>query len=631
MLRFQRLPSLRSTSLHTDVGAPPPDAFGPFRVLHQVGVGILGPVFRAYDPERDRLVAVKLFQLDEPPDRAHRLIAELEPLIANALAHPAIVTPLAAGISGACAYLVTDFASADSAELYFRGRTRGLAAEVARVVTELAGALDCARAAGVWHGALHPRDVLVTEEDVRLTGLGIAQALDRSGIASTARRPYAAPERLEGRAWGADADTFSLGALAFEFLAGRRVAGLGADAASWLPEVEGVSVTALRSVFARVLAADPLDRFRSAGEFAQTLRDVLAGRPSSDAEDTPRPRAPRKPRRAPKADPVPVPAAAASTFGFETGDAVVADLGGRNTTEESVLRAGATESNAEPVESFAQAEPPEAVEAIPIVKTAPDDAMQPETAEPSAAALETAAPATAEAERAEPLSTASRVDPERTRESASADRAVDRKTDRAPDLDTMRETPAAPPEVPASLVRTFAASAASNTVVWPLVLALAVGVAIGFAGGYATAARRAALGAAVLDLPGDLPPNAVVSAAAASPTANGGQDIALRDQAGFRAQAGSGGESLAVPDKAEPSPREAPAAAGRAGLIIQSKPAGGRVFVDGALVGTTPVTVARLAAGRHDVRIEHDGYRPWSRTVKAAAGGRQRIAASLAR
>ena len=69
MLRFQRLPSFRSTSLHTDVGAPPPDAFGPFRVLHQVGVGVHGPVFRAYDPDRDRLVAVKLFRLDEPPDR----------------------------------------------------------------------------------------------------------------------------------------------------------------------------------------------------------------------------------------------------------------------------------------------------------------------------------------------------------------------------------------------------------------------------------------------------------------------------------------------------------------------------------------------------------------------------------
>ena len=75
--------SLRSTSLHTDApGTAPPDAFGPFRVLHQIGAGTLGPVFRAYDPEQEKLVAVKWFRLDLPPERTHRLVAELEQLIA---------------------------------------------------------------------------------------------------------------------------------------------------------------------------------------------------------------------------------------------------------------------------------------------------------------------------------------------------------------------------------------------------------------------------------------------------------------------------------------------------------------------------------------------------------------------
>ena len=55
-------------SLHTEAsGFAPPDAFGPFRVLHQIGAGALGPVFRAFDPAKDRLVAVKLFRLDLPP------------------------------------------------------------------------------------------------------------------------------------------------------------------------------------------------------------------------------------------------------------------------------------------------------------------------------------------------------------------------------------------------------------------------------------------------------------------------------------------------------------------------------------------------------------------------------------
>ena len=56
--------------------APPP-AFGPFRVLHQIGIGALGPVFRTYEPTRDRLVAVKVFRLDVTPEQARALADEL--------------------------------------------------------------------------------------------------------------------------------------------------------------------------------------------------------------------------------------------------------------------------------------------------------------------------------------------------------------------------------------------------------------------------------------------------------------------------------------------------------------------------------------------------------------------------
>ena len=72
MLRFVDLP-LRSFPLQTEPGGhAPDDSFGPFRVLHQIGAGVLGPVFRAYDPESERLVAIKLFRLDLPPERVPR-------------------------------------------------------------------------------------------------------------------------------------------------------------------------------------------------------------------------------------------------------------------------------------------------------------------------------------------------------------------------------------------------------------------------------------------------------------------------------------------------------------------------------------------------------------------------------
>src|SRR5437762_3493493 len=197
---MNRLP--RSCSLHTDAaGFAPPDAFGPFRVLHQVGAGTLGPVFRAYDADRDRLVAVKLFRLDLPPDRLHQLVARLERLIAAPLAHPAIVAPIATGTDGIILYLVQDFVAAESLDVVVRDHGPAAPVDALRVATQLAEALDCAAAAGVVHGALHPRDILLSHDDTRLTGLGVAQAIEDVGVVPPVRRPYSPPERVAGEAW----------------------------------------------------------------------------------------------------------------------------------------------------------------------------------------------------------------------------------------------------------------------------------------------------------------------------------------------------------------------------------------------------------------------------------------------
>jgi serine/threonine protein kinase len=110
-------------------------------VLHQIGAGTLGPVFRAYDSTHERLVAVKLFKLDLPPERGHQLMAEFERLIAADLTHPALAAPLATGISGVSAFLVQDYVAADSLDLAVREHGPAPAANVLRVAAQLAGAI----------------------------------------------------------------------------------------------------------------------------------------------------------------------------------------------------------------------------------------------------------------------------------------------------------------------------------------------------------------------------------------------------------------------------------------------------------------------------------------------------------
>src|SRR4029450_4832436 len=163
-----------SPSLHTEAaGTAPPDAFGPFRVLHQIGAGSLGPVFRTYDAERERLVAVKLFKLDLPPERVHQLVSALEDLIVAELSHPAIAVPLATGISGGSAYLAQGYGAAEAVDQALREYGPAPVADAIRVAAQLAGALDFAAVVNVAHGSLHPRDLLISSEETRLTGVGI--------------------------------------------------------------------------------------------------------------------------------------------------------------------------------------------------------------------------------------------------------------------------------------------------------------------------------------------------------------------------------------------------------------------------------------------------------------------------
>jgi hypothetical protein len=78
-----------------------------------------------------------------------------------------------------------------------------------------------------------------------------------------------------------------------------------------------------------------------------------------------------------------------------------------------------------------------------------------------------------------------------------------------------------------------------------------------------------------------------------------------------------------------PAPTTAAAGAATGILVVDSRPAGARVFVDGVAVGVTPVTLAAVAAGTRQVRFELAGYTPISTTVAVEPRERARVAVSL--
>ena len=224
----------------------PPEAFGPFRVLHQIGAGTLGPVFRAYEPaddRRDRLVAVKVFRLDLTPEQTTALAAELEALVDANINHPNIAAPIASGLDHGSVYLAQEYAVGDSLDVVLRERGPLSVSEVVALVESLARGIDYAPLRGVHHGLLHMRDIMLSADGARITGFGISAALSNVGAKLPARLQYAAP--------GEASDVFSLGAIAFEALTGKRAS------ADNLKEFEAEHGSALREAFDVALAADP--------------------------------------------------------------------------------------------------------------------------------------------------------------------------------------------------------------------------------------------------------------------------------------------------------------------------------------------------------------------------------------
>ena len=626
-------------SLHKDAaGSAPPDAFGSFRVLHQIGAGTLGPVFRAYDPERERLVAVKLFRLELPPEWVDRLAAALERLTVATPPHPAIAAPLASGVDGVTAYLAQEYVAAESLDVLLRQQKQASARDSLRVAAQLAGALDAAAEAGIYHGALHPRDVLVGPDETKLTGLGIAQALESARVTPPSRRPYTAPERVDGGDWDRRVDVHALAALVHEMLWGRRISGSGDDVAAALTDMTGGDLARLRDVFSRALAPDPAHRFDTALDFAEALTHAFAtqavsGQPSMGGAQ-PSAVGGRPPEASPQ-------------FASES----------RPVSNELTVDRGHQDAGAVDIAPLLPLEPLEDEPAADVTFT--------DTAVSRGPTVLPLAPPPAR------------------------------------DLGLNLKEPAHAVQEPLLLSETGHSRSAIWPLAFALVIGVALGFAAGFgvglrrSGALAEAPAAAAAGTAEAttgaasepvdrasgagpETPKPIEPRTVPTPSSDAPIVGsllvrstpagaavfvdgreyGRTPVTIEKLArgahrlrvtrnGYSADERqvtiSGGQRvqsltvrltpqrpIAPPARAAvPTPQGAASRTGR--LVVESRPAGASVFINGQPVGTTPLELPSVPVGEHALHLELDGYQRWASAVRIVPAERNRVAASLDR
>ena len=153
---------------------------GGYEVKDLLGSGGMASVFRGFDPNLQRLVAIKVLSLTAAamPGFTDRFRQEAR-LIAN-LRHPNIVHIYDFGEERGLIYMVQELLPGPTLEQRMadvsRRRARLASDEIITIITQLAGALDAAHAAGVIHRDVKPANALWNAIGALvLTDFGIAK------------------------------------------------------------------------------------------------------------------------------------------------------------------------------------------------------------------------------------------------------------------------------------------------------------------------------------------------------------------------------------------------------------------------------------------------------------------------
>lgn len=203
-----------------------------FQILRPIGEGSMSTVHLAREPALKRLVALKVLRSDRAEDVAALRRFEREAQSLAGLFHPNIVPIYRVGmLSQGLPYLVLPYIRGVNLAERVRGSGPFTAAEVRRLIRDLASALAAAHRIKVVHRDVRPENILVEDETGRawLTDFGIAGLLEspdpRERLTRTGEQlgqpGYISPEQVRGEEVSGRADVYSLGVLGIALLSGQ--------------------------------------------------------------------------------------------------------------------------------------------------------------------------------------------------------------------------------------------------------------------------------------------------------------------------------------------------------------------------------------------------------------------------
>ena len=278
---------------------------GPYQVLDVIGHGGMATVYQAWEPELERVVAIKVLLPAFVDDAAFRFRFAREARLVARLRHPHIVGVYSFGEDEAVPYLVMEYLQGHTLQAELKRRRQSRApyspAQALELLRPLASALDYAHTRDVIHRDLKPDNIILTAGGPVITDFGLAKLLQEEAatVSVVMGTPsYMSPEQIQAQPVDQRTDVYALGILLYELLTSKvpftgpsPVAVAQAHLSQVPPSLAGLnagssSMPLLDEVARRAIAKRKGDRWPSAGAMIGALERAVEGSCSTTGKIT---------------------------------------------------------------------------------------------------------------------------------------------------------------------------------------------------------------------------------------------------------------------------------------------------------------------------------------------------------